>query len=658
MTTQINPEDVREAFSQYHHLEALAITSLAKSLLIDAVLWCERGQASYINVGLATRALLDWGLQKLLDKGTMTAAISYETLDLRYRQQLSVSAYAREHDMSERTIQKRRLAGTKRLAAILQRELEQLQYVEERCQLMFEAHYDRLGAQERNFLQVLSLLEEPILVIPDTPSFPTIDGRAYTAILQNHLVERDATQKVFINRKIKPFVLAQMSYEDKQTLSRLIAEHHLGNQNSLDAAAYLLMANDHQLAAETVLSMTENEIFNALSTIKGLLKQFSEQSVTRQTWSELRYLNGRVLGLTDNIMESIKSYEDALRIGDGTVRVNSHHSLAVAHQRKANPEAALAHTNVGIDILHKQPAATRDTPLLIKLYLHKAMIYTSNMTDYEQARHALLCAESVADELPQDDSRESLSIRSDIELRWGRYEHQIDNVDEALRRYMQSHVYALEADDIKMRMKIAFYLGVAYSNGRQNYHEALTYFYEGKKLAEQDSSGQDYFLASLHVSIARCLRECGRYAEAEQCLKEVRPYAEQTNNNYILTFILFNLAVTYLRWGKISEGMVEYNTLCQLGTQLNASYLTLCLTEIRDEFPFIDNSLNERQFRGLVHLHKHGKLTRQQYVKLNDLGATVAQDDLGELVKRGLCERHGRGRGVHYILKTRHSDSL
>lgn len=646
---KITHEEIRETFTHYHHLEALAITPLAKSSLIDDMIWVDRNEASYANLGLATRALLDWGLQKLLEKGTMTAATSHETLNIRYRQRLSVSAYAREHDLSERTIQKRRLAGTKRLAKIFQQEIEHSNKVGERHQLTFAVHYEQLTEEARTFVHVLALLEEPILVIPDMPSFPAITGRAYHTLKQNHFVQLDAEQKVAIHPQIKENVVAQVAHEEKQTLSRLIADHHLGNQNAVDAATYLLMADDHQLAAETILSMTENEFYNTLSSVKELLKQFSEQQVKRETWGELRYLSGRVLGLTDSILESIKAYEDALRVGNETVRIKSHYMLAIAHQRRATPEAALAHVNVGIDTLRKRPQETRDTQLLIKLYLHKAMLYTSSLTDYDQAHLALESAETIANEAEHDNSREWFSIRSDIALRWGRYEHQIDNVDEALRRYMQSHVYALEADDVKMRMKIAFYLGVVYSLGRQNYHEALNHFYEGKKLAEQSGSGQEYFLANIHVSIARCLRECEQYAEAVQYLDDVYQYATQTNNNYILAFALLNLIITYLRWGKIKTGITYYKELCDMGTWLKTSYITLYFDEIKQEFPFInDDTLNERQFRGLIHLQKHEKLTRQQYMALNSVTKTVAQEDLGSFVKRGWSERHGRGRSTHY----------
>lgn len=69
------------------------------------------------------------------------------------------------------------------------------------------------------------------------------------------------------------------------------------------------------------------------------------------------------------------------------------------------------------------------------------------------------------------------------------------------------------------------------------------------------------------------------------------------------------------------------------------------------EFP---DNLNERQIRALRLVREQGEITRAQYEASigKELSSRTAQNDLRELVERGILERVGAGPGTRYTLRT------
>lgn len=67
--------------------------------------------------------------------------------------------------------------------------------------------------------------------------------------------------------------------------------------------------------------------------------------------------------------------------------------------------------------------------------------------------------------------------------------------------------------------------------------------------------------------------------------------------------------------------------------------------------PSVTNGLNERQLRALVFVRERGEITRPQYeaVAGQDVSSRTAQNDLRELVDRGILKRVGAGPGTRYV---------
>jgi DNA-binding NtrC family response regulator len=69
--------------------------------------------------------------------------------------------------------------------------------------------------------------------------------------------------------------------------------------------------------------------------------------------------------------------------------------------------------------------------------------------------------------------------------------------------------------------------------------------------------------------------------------------------------------------------------------------------------PHLPLALNDRQQRALLLIQRQGEFTRAQYeaVAGRELSSRTAQNDLREMVERGILERVGAGPGTRYVLK-------
>ncbi|MGA3197843.1 MAG: hypothetical protein ABSD89_00305 [Halobacteriota archaeon] len=77
--------------------------------------------------------------------------------------------------------------------------------------------------------------------------------------------------------------------------------------------------------------------------------------------------------------------------------------------------------------------------------------------------------------------------------------------------------------------------------------------------------------------------------------------------------------------------------------------------DIYTEDRLIELGLSERQIAGVLQTKKHGHITNKKYRELAGLSDEGARTDLGDLVRRSLLERQGKGRSVHYVLVRRQS---
>ena len=62
--------------------------------------------------------------------------------------------------------------------------------------------------------------------------------------------------------------------------------------------------------------------------------------------------------------------------------------------------------------------------------------------------------------------------------------------------------------------------------------------------------------------------------------------------------------------------------------------------------------INDRQIKALLYIKEHGDISNSSYQQTNNIGKTVATDELRDLIKKELIQHSGTmGRGSKYILK-------
>jgi ATP-dependent DNA helicase RecG len=67
--------------------------------------------------------------------------------------------------------------------------------------------------------------------------------------------------------------------------------------------------------------------------------------------------------------------------------------------------------------------------------------------------------------------------------------------------------------------------------------------------------------------------------------------------------------------------------------------------------------LNDRQKKAISYLKKHGKIDRKTYSTICGVEKTLAYEELADLINKELLDMAGTGKGIHYILRTKRTNS-
>lgn len=65
-------------------------------------------------------------------------------------------------------------------------------------------------------------------------------------------------------------------------------------------------------------------------------------------------------------------------------------------------------------------------------------------------------------------------------------------------------------------------------------------------------------------------------------------------------------------------------------------------------------NINDRQIKALLHIKEHGDINNSSYQQINNIGKTIATDELRDLINKNLIQQSGtKGRGSKYELSRR-----
>ncbi|MBU2561040.1 MAG: putative DNA binding domain-containing protein [Nanoarchaeota archaeon] len=70
-----------------------------------------------------------------------------------------------------------------------------------------------------------------------------------------------------------------------------------------------------------------------------------------------------------------------------------------------------------------------------------------------------------------------------------------------------------------------------------------------------------------------------------------------------------------------------------------------------EKAPLQSVELNKRQKKAIEYVKEKGRITRREYVDISNVSAKTANIDIDDLEKKGIIQKKGKGRSVHYVLK-------
>ncbi len=118
----------------------------------------------------------------------------------------------------------------------------------------------------------------------------------------------------------------------------------------------------------------------------------------------------------------------------------------------------------------------------------------------------------------------------------------------------------------------------------------------------------------------------------------------------------FFLAKFIEEWGtgtnRIIEKCLEHGLPEPLFEETSGSLVVTFRKYITKEF-LREKELNERQIEAVNYLEENEEIKRKDYCDIFGIGKSVAYEELDEMVEKGIIERKGKGRGTHYILRTK-----
>ena len=141
--------------------------------------------------------------------------------------------------------------------------------------------------------------------------------------------------------------------------------------------------------------------------------------------------------------------------------------------------------------------------------------------------------------------------------------------------------------------------------------------------------------------------------------KDLKKKHKSIPRNPLIADMLF--LIKYIeKWGKGTNRVIEElldNKLPEPEFQNLSGGFEVVLTgpgkefeeEIeREKWHVLD--INERQRKAIEYIKKKGRITRNNYCKLNKIGSTYAKKELNSLLEKKIIKRKGKGKGTYYEL--------
>lgn len=652
-------QEVRNAFELYRDGQILALSRvpLASSVLVEGCFFPDDVLTSDAR-GRAMGAVLAWAVERLRPSGeSVWGAYQWRTYNVLfhfYLHRMRVVELAERMAVTEQTIYEARATALAEVTRVLHEELRDPQDGVGRRRAYFSERYARLAFDEQMLLRLLALFRHPIAPLVPVQLLEA-GGRgvrsqryvgsvtALSGLIASGLVVSDDERNVIhVHADVRPFVLALLGPEERQTWHRTIAHFYRSHHRYLEAAIHYRLGGLPQVSADLLIEHYRNGVDDlSLGELRELLDAFRPTDVSEMSWAQVKILSGGVAEAMQDVDTAIAEYGRALGAREPQVKALAYYRRGRMLKQK-NIDEALVHYHHCVQVLR---AANVSGALLVRAYIGKAWIAFEEHQDLAQAEVDLHQAQALVEHV-------DLETLAELQNTWGEFYFHAGDLRRARDAHLECHRIATEIQHVELNLKSLHNLGLIYAEQRQ-YRQGLAYLLKCRAFAAQ--AGHRRMEGLSDGSIGACYFWLAEYEQAVQFYHRAREIFIAMGNRNWQAGGCYDLTEAYAKMGQWSQARQYFDEGMAIINELNLERHRRSFQALAEQYPDVLHSAeacSERQVNILAFVKAHGAIKSTECARLLGLSKEQAIRALNDLVERRLLVRVGVARATRYTVAT------
>lgn len=587
--------------------------------------------------GYAVQAALRWGLEQLKQSGITYQVQSYETLWLRYVERLTVSECARALDRDENTVKQRQRKGWERLGNVLAAEWENRLAVDPRRALMMQLQYEVCTPDERQLLGFLAVFRGVVNVrvalIVDAVQFQPHLAR----LLERKLVSQNEQMEIVMSPSIRAVVRHNLKAVDVVLFNRLAADFYTQQGNEIETIYHWQQAGEQERAIERLLARYRQLDNGAMLAI---LDGFERERVSSNSWAKLKLLSGRLSQTSQNLEDARTEYEAALTAEDVLVQAEAYYRLGRLY-RQLNVDQSFTYFTLCQQIVADnttQPALR----LSIQSLLQETWVFIDQQKDLVKAKKRL---EQISELLQNYMGDDTMALEADVANGWASYYALQQNSAESVVHRRRAWMLARQTQDINRAMRFGNNLASDYLNSGK-FDDAERMFLECQSLAQVEKN--EWVVAACHKGLGACYLRSD-VGKAIQHYESAYRYFDAADNHHWRSTTCYDLAEAHLLNGTLDNAQRYFDEGLQLAIAANNEFVHNAFEQLQHDYLELSSlHLTLRQIINYTRIS--GKISKKRCVDQLGIKPRTVNRRLNELIERGIIQKQGKGRNVHYVL--------
>ena len=621
----------------------LSTAPLAYKELVESLFWGNPQSVSTDVRGRAVQSVLRWAVDKLRPGGshswTAQSWRGYNTLYYFYIVGYKVVDLADQMAISEQTLYQARSEALAAVSQIIFDENKHPQDLIGRRQYAIADRYELHSAGEQTLLRLLSIFGTAMPAkllhsLAQENNIKNVYDAVHHLITANWLVSNENGTEFLLQPELTPYLHTRVSYKERIHWHLAFGAYFVQQHLYLEGARHYFSADAFETAAKLLLEYNR-EIVNRLQIeeLIELIGRFQSSQLSPNTWAHLKIISGDAARQIEDTETALEEYRLALGAKDLQIK-------ALAYYRRAktwmqiNLDEALAHYAYAIQLLKAQ----KSNPLLVRVYIDRAILYMEELQDVDRAEADLRLAEAT---ISADERRDW----SDLHKAWSRLCILRQDWSGVVEHGQQAWLAANEIQDVNRMIITSHNLGMTYAQ-MDRYASALTYLERSRQLAIDGGNRQ---MAALNIkTIGGVFFMRGDTKLALENYHLAYDFFLELHNQNWLAHTCYDLAEAYAVLGQFPYAIAYFSQGKALARELKDERLLSEFVQLSKKYPVISAELNERQLLALDWVKQHGKITNRDYQQLIEVSPRQALRDLNELEERAIFIKSGQGRSTAY----------